>query len=178
MPSYFIVDEGRLRSTIEPPVGLIPIVHGHTMLLPPLAIPLHRNFRTWGDAGFSPGTITPQRSFVGPQGQLAFSFAEGQMPNGLLANVGAAPDLAAWLVLLDKWMATQDVIESARAVWSSQELATALPFITPAFLPASLVSYPPENWVRTARAIAHSLLSSSGAFQGAPAEATAPPQPE
>ena len=27
----------------------------------------------------------------------------------------------------------------------------------PAFLPASLVTYPPENWVRTARAIALSL---------------------
>jgi hypothetical protein len=169
MSSYFVVDEGRLRSTIQPPVGLIPIVHGHAMLLPPLAAHLHRNFRTWGNAGFSPGPITPQRVFIGSEGQLAFSFADGQMPNGLLANVGAGPDLAAWLVLLDKWMATQDVIESARALWSTQELATALPFVTPAFLPASLVSFPPQNWVRTARAIALALLPTAAGAQAAPA---------
>jgi hypothetical protein len=92
--------------------------------------------------------------------------------------VGAAPDLASWIVLLDKWMATQEVIESARAVWSSQELATALPFVTPAFLPASLVSFPPQNWVRAARAIAFSLLPAATGSAADPASQAEPPPSE
>lgn len=157
MPSYYVVEQGKLNSTLQPPIGLMPIAHGHAMLQPPLMVRLHRSFRAWGEAGYSPGPITPQRVFAGAEGQLAFSFAEGQHPARLMQNVGAAQDLAAWLVLLDKWAGTQNVIEQAQAVWSPQQLASALPFVTPAFLPGTLVAYPPANWVRVARAIAYTL---------------------
>lgn len=162
MTSYIVVDEGRLISSLQPPVGLMPIVHGASMLQPQYASELHRTFSTWAAAGFSPGAITPQRVFIGPEAKLAFAFDEGELPQGLMVTVGAAPDLAAWLVLLDKWMDTGDVVAGARAVWSPLQMAAALPFITPAFLPPVLVSYPPENWVRVARAVAVGLAPADG----------------
>ncbi len=178
MTRYFWVEQGQLQSSPQPPVGLMPVANAGAMLLPPLAEPLHRHFRLWGDVGRSPGEITPQRVFVGSGGQLAFAFADGQSPASLFAGVGASPDLAAWLVLLDKWMETAEMIQGARAVWSAQELAGALPFVTPAFLPSVLVAYPPENCARVARTLAHALLPASTDAPGPesePAESAAPP---
>ena len=40
-----------------------------------------------------------------------------------IAHVGLAQELAAWLVMLDKWMETFVVIARARAVWNADELA-------------------------------------------------------
>lgn len=154
MPNYFIVENGQLQSSTRPPVGLMPFTHAGAMLQPALTGALHRSLRAWGDAGYSPGPLTPQSIFVGADGRLAQFVDDNRHPTPLTSVPGAAQDLAAWLVLLDKSLPTEVVVAHAAAVWSRAELATALPFVTPVFLPAALVHYPPENWVRVARALA------------------------
>jgi hypothetical protein len=69
-------------------------------------------------------------------------------------QVGLAPSLAAWFVMLDKWMETYVVLARARTIWSVDELCSALTFLTPAFLPDKLVAHPPNNWERVAQALA------------------------
>jgi hypothetical protein len=68
-----------------------------------------------------------------------------------------AQELAAWLVLLDKWMETFVVIARARSIWSVQELAGALTFTSRPFLPAAIVHMPPDNWERVAQALAQAV---------------------
>jgi hypothetical protein len=77
-----------------------------------------------------------------------------------------ALDLAAWLVLLDKWMETFVVISRARATWTPLELAGALRFTTPPYLPAPLTTEPPDNWTRVAHALSVAIVD--GPLAGAP----------
>ncbi len=157
MPTYYFIENGHLESSKRPPVGLMPFTHIDAMVQIPSAEALHRGLHAWDEAGFSPGPITPQSLFLGAGddvARVALLFADGHGPAPLTTIPGAAKDRAAWLVLLDKTMPTAAVITSATTVWSHGELVTTLPFVTPVFLPAALVRYPPENWERVARALA------------------------
>lgn len=152
--SYFFIQHHKLVHTQQPPAGMQPLTQGTAWLLPPLISQLDRNFQAWGTLGLSPGPVTPARVWLSADGDLAF--AGYQRPKPLLA-IGLAPDLAAWLVLLDKWMETFVVVARARALWNVQTLAGALSFMSPAFLPPALVATPPNNWARVAQALAIAL---------------------
>jgi hypothetical protein len=121
-------------------------------LLPPQIGALHQAFAAWGRAGMSPGPVTARRMWVGPAGELAVVFEPNDEPRPL-GHVGLAPDLAAWLVLLDRQMETFVVIARARTVWSPAELAKALMFVTPSLLPPS-PNGGADNWLRVAQALA------------------------
>jgi hypothetical protein len=156
-------------TTSTPPDGAQSILLVGNGLLPPLITQLHRNFRAWSDAGLSPGPIEPARLFVSPEGGLTFAFPEKgapelMAPQPLAANVGAARDLAGWLILLDKWMETFVVLARARHAWSTSELASALPFLSPIYQSSALIEMPPLNWERVARALAQSVID--GPLQG------------
>lgn len=155
--TYMFVEDGRLRQSSAPLHASLPIDQASQHLLPSVISDLHRSFKAWGDAGLSPGQIVPDRTWVSPNGDLSFSFASGNQPRPLAANVGQAPDLAAWLVLLDKWMETFVIVARARTLWSLDELGGALSFTTPAFLPPALIALQPDNWQRVARALATAL---------------------
>lgn len=149
----------------QPPAGLHPITALRSGLLPPVISRLHASLHAWGELGLSPGPITPDRIWCNAEGALAFAFERGAAPPPL-SHVGMAQELAAWLVLLDKWMETFVVIARARAVWSVQELAGALTFTSPPFLPAALVYMPPDNWARVAAALAEAV--GDGELAGGP----------
>ena len=149
---YSIVDH-TVHSTPQPPAGMRPIAAVAGQLLPPAITDLHHGLRAWGEIGLSPGVISPERVWCSADGRLAFDFAPKAAPSPV-AHVGLAQELAAWLVMLDKWMETFVVIARARAVWSADELAGALSFATPAFLPRALVYMPPDTWERVATALA------------------------
>ena len=151
MPNYVFIQNDHLQSSTRPPTGHLPFTHAQDILRPTLVEPLHRSFRAWGVAGFSPGELAPEYVLVSAEGGLAILYDGKRRPAPLMQLTGAAPDLAAWLVLLDKSLATDAVLAPATGVWTRTELATALPFMTPAFLPDGLVRYPPVNWVRVAR---------------------------
>jgi hypothetical protein len=85
-----------------------------------------------------------------------------------MLHVGMAPDMATWFVLLDKWMETFVVIARARTVWTPNELASAMTFVNPMWLPKSLLAQPPNNWVRVVRALA--VAVSDGPLQGTQAQ--------
>jgi len=150
---YFSVQNKKLLYTSQPPAGLESFFQRTDWLLPPVISNLHRNFQAWGLLGIAPGPVTPDRVWIGAEGALALRFAPFAAPKPLL-QIGLAPDLAAWLVLLDKRMETFVVVARARSVWSGQALAAALTFMTPAFLPQALVALPPDNWERVAQAVA------------------------
>lgn len=154
---YYQVLQGQLRSFPQPAPDLRPIDQVGSNLLPPAIGELHWALRAWGDLGLSPGQIAPARVWVSPAGALAFAFAGGAAPQPL-THVGLARELAAWLVLLDKWMETYVVVARARKVWSVAELGGALTFITPAFLPPALRFQPPDNWERVAQGVALAVL--------------------
>ena len=97
--------------------------------------------------------MLPDRLSVDPNDQLYFEFPKNTRPQPL-TQIGPAPDLAGWLVLLDKFMETYVVIARARTLWTPAELAGALSFTTPALLPTTLVDTPPDNWQRVAQALA------------------------
>lgn len=147
----------------KPASSYVLLASNATRLLPPVVGNLHRHLWAWGRAGLSPGPVVAERVWLGPEGALAIAFADHEEPKPLL-QIGIAPDLAAWLVLLDKWVETFVVIARARAVWSPGDLAGALTFVTPAFLPRRLVQQPPDNWVRVAEALAQSVAD--GALAG------------
>jgi hypothetical protein len=151
---YFSIQAQRLIQTNQPPAGHQPLLSNPQLLLPPLIGALHRSFAAWGAAGYSPGPITPPRVWISPAGTLAFA---GVTQPPRLLQIGLAPDLAAWLVLLDKWMETFVVVARARNVWGVQELAAALIFLTPAFLPPALIQHTPDNWARVAAALARAV---------------------
>lgn len=151
--NYFSIVDGQLTQSATAPVGAKLFKHQLALLLPPLVSELHRAFRAWGDAGYSPLNVDARRIYFNAQGELAFHFMNGERPRPLM-QIGPAPDLAAWLVLLDKWMETFVVIARARTVWRVAELSSALTFLTPAYLPPKLVAHPPDNWVRVAQALA------------------------
>ncbi|MCX6050758.1 MAG: hypothetical protein NT075_37185 [Chloroflexi bacterium] len=152
--SYFFIQHQKLVTTLQPPAGMEPLLRRTDWLLPPMITNLHRGFQAWGTLGISPAPVTPERVWLTADGELAF--VGHQRPQPLLA-VGLAPDLAAWLVLLDKWMETFVVVARARAIWNVQTLAGALTFMSPTFLPRTLVATPPNNWVRVAQALSIAL---------------------
>lgn len=156
-PIWFAVDgQGTVQQTSAPPVESRPIAQASGLLLPPLITELHRSLRAWQIAGLSPGPVIPERLWIDPAGGLAVRFADGRQPDPLYP-VGAQAGLAAWLVLLDKWVETFVVIARARSVWNTAELAGALSFTTPALLPPGLIRMTPDNWARVAAALARSV---------------------
>jgi len=166
---YRTLKSKAIWTTSTPPDGAQSVLLVGNSLLPPLITELHRNFRAWADLGLSPGAIEPARLFVTAEGGIVFAFPEKGpyqlvAPQPLAANVGAARDLAGWLMLLDKWMETFVVLARARHVWTPSELASALPFLSPIYQPPALVEMPPVNWERVARAVAHSIAD--GALKG------------
>ena len=162
---YFFVQAQTIESSNQPPAGMELLAQRTDLLLPPLITDLHRSFNAWGASGYAPGPVTPDRVWFARDGRLAFAFSRNAAPKKLM-DVGLAPDLAAWLVLLDKWMETFVVVARARALWNVQELAGALTFMTPAFLPRALVIQPPNNWMRVAQALATAIAD--GPLAGAP----------
>lgn len=162
---FYAIRNHTVFSQPQPPAGLYPIAALHGDLLPPVVFKLHESLRAWGDLGLSPGTITPERIWCNAEGALAFTFEHGAAPRPL-SHVGMAQELAAWLVLLDKWAAPFVAIAQARALWSAQELAGALTFTSPPFLPVALVYMPPDNWARVAAALAEAV--GAGAPAGSP----------
>jgi hypothetical protein len=157
---YYFVEQERLLSSQAPPNGVKPLKHSLGILQPRLISQLHYSFRSWGRVGFSPGALSPNRVYCNEEGLVAFCYKGADRPHRLL-QIGTGPDLAAWLVLLDKWMETYVVIARARTVWNLHELASALSFVAPAFLPPTLVAHPPDNWERVAVALSHALADGS-----------------
>lgn len=157
---YYYIEQENLLSSQEPPSGAKPLKHSLGILQPSLVSELHRNFSAWGRLGFSPGLLSPNGVYFNEQGLVAFCYQGADKPHSLL-QIGVGPDLAAWLVLLDKWMETYVVIARARMVWNLHELASALSFVSPAFLPTTLVAHPPDNWERVAVALSHTLADGS-----------------
>jgi hypothetical protein len=154
--AYYYVEQGVLHHQTQPPGAAKPLLGQTERLLPPLISALHRSFQQWAVVNYSPGPVTPERVWFDEHGSLAFLFPGERAPRPLM-TVGLAPDLAAWFVLLDKWMETYVIIARARSIWPVGELATALTFLTPAFLPHDLVYRPPDNWERVAQALAQAV---------------------
>lgn len=150
---FYTAQAGVVRRHEQPPAGSAPLVVQGAALLPPLISDLHRNFAAWAATGSSPGPVCAQRLWIGRDGSLAWRYEPDEQPRPL-SHTGLAADLAAWLVLLDKWMETFVVVARARSVWSPTQLAGALTFMTPTYLPPELLAQPPDNWVRTAQAVA------------------------
>ncbi len=163
--TYYSIINGELIGSVTPPQGAKLFKHQLNLLLPPLVSELHHAFRAWSLAGFSPGPLYVKHIYFNEEGLLAFYYWKEARPKSLMA-VGGAPDLAAWLVLLDKWVETFVVLARARTVWSAEELTSALPFLTPAYLPDKLVAHPPDNWERVAQALA--LTVADGPLAGTP----------
>lgn len=163
--SYYTIISDQAMRLAEPPAGAKLLKHNLKLLLPPLVTEMHRSFQAWGEAGLSPGPVNARRTYFNEQGVVAFHFMEGTEPKAL-GQAGLAPNLAAWLVLLDKWMETFVVVARARTIWSVEELSYALTFLTPAFLPDKLVAHPPDNWERVAQALAVAVADAP--LQGQP----------
>ena len=155
MPYSYIQDD-QLVSTAQPPVGAQRLAQLSSSLQPPIITALHRSLYRWGELGKRPGLLIANRVWATPEGTLVVHFEEGAAPYPLL-HVGMAPDLATWFVLLDKWMETFVVVARARTVWTPAELAAAIPFVNPLWLPKPLVAQPPINWVRVARALSSAV---------------------
>jgi hypothetical protein len=168
--SYYFVCDDELIATLQPPPGAVLLAHRAHELQPAAVTALHRSLRGWARAGYRPGPVIGERVWIAAEDTLAFFFGQETQPAPLL-HVGQAPDLAAWLVLLDKWLDTDIVIAAARSVWSPLELAGALTFTTPGFLPRPLLAQPPDNWARVARALAYATV----ALPGEPQTPTSPP---
>lgn len=163
--AYYYVADGELKIEYHAPAGGRSFVRAAEKLLPPQITRLHTQFQAWSEAGLSPGPVLAYRIWLGPDDELYFHFLGDDRPMPLGA-VGNAQDLAAWLVLLDKWMETYVVIARARAIWTPLDLAGALRFTTPPFLPPQLVSEPPDNWQRVAHALAQAIAD--GPLAGSP----------
>ena len=155
MPYYF-VQNAELTSALQPPAGAQRLAQLGTSLLPAAVTELHRSLHTWGTLGKRPGLLTADRVWATKEGVLVVYFEEGQAPYPML-HVGMAPDLATWFVLLDKWMETFVVVSRARTVWTPDELAAAMIFVNPMWLPKALVAQPPKNWERVVAALAAAL---------------------
>lgn len=154
---WWAVDEaGTQQAFGAPPTSSRPLAQAGDVLLPPLVTALHRSFRAWHTAGLSPGPVIPDRLRMDPEGRLFVAFADGKLPRPV-SVVGEHAGLAAWLVLLDKWVETFVVVARARAIWSVGELAGALSFTTPSLLPPALLRQPPDNWERVAVALARAV---------------------
>jgi hypothetical protein len=166
MPYYFVRDNSFVAAP-QPPEGAQRLALLGNSLLPPVITELHRSLHKWGTLGKRPGLLTADRVWATPEGTLIVYFEEGQAPYPLL-HVGMAPDLATWFVLLDKWMETFVIVARARTVWTPNELASAMTFVNPLWLPKTLVVQPPNNWARVVRALA--VAVADGSLQGTPTQ--------
>ena len=159
--SYFYIIEEELKESEQPPKGMTPCIIKAQSLLPSMVGKLHENFYHWNKLGLSPGPIQPNRIWFDDNGLLAFHFQAKEQPTPLM-HTGFAPYLAAWLVLLNRWMETYVVIARAGAIWSVGELVSALSFTTPAFLPKELVAgldpTQPNQWDQIAHALAMTIV--------------------
>ncbi|MCB0116349.1 MAG: hypothetical protein KDD84_19760, partial [Caldilineaceae bacterium] len=122
-------------------------------------LPLHRSFATWGQHQRSPGIVTPQRIWLGQDDNVIFRFENGDRPT-MQSAVGAHAGLAAWLVLLDKFVETQTLLTEAAQIWPVNDMAGALAFVSSAFLPRPLLSLAPNNWERVARSLSIHIANS------------------
>ena len=165
--SYIYISQNRIVESGQPPAGAQPFSTRATTLLPPQIGALHRSFHAWGELGHAPGPVEPARLWLGKDDSLIVHRADSEAL-APFSYPTYARDLAAWLVLLDKWMETFVVIARARATWSPQQLASALPFATPAYLPAALLTDDRDNWQRVARALA--ATAADGPLRGTPAD--------
>lgn len=164
MPFYFVRDNN-LVSASQPPVDAQPLAQLASSILPPTVTELHHSLHAWGTLGKRPGLLTADRTWATPEGTLVIYFEAGEEPYTLL-HVGKGLDLATWLVLLDKWMETFVVVARARTVWTPDELASAMTFVNPMYLPKALMAQPPNNWLRVVQALATALAD--GPMQGEP----------
>jgi hypothetical protein len=162
---YSYVRDHTLVAASRPPAGAQPLAQLGTSLLPPIVTELHRSLQAWGRLEKRPGLLTADRTWATTDGTLVVHFEAGQAPYPLL-HVGMAPDMATWFVLLDKWMETYVVVARARTVWTPNELASAMIFVNPVYLPKGLVAQPPNNWERVVRALAVAIAD--GPMQGEP----------
>ena len=163
--SFFLVQKGQLHTLPTLPADSQPLSRIVATLLPPQISDLHRSFRSWHDAGFALGVISPSRFWLSNDHQLLVCFERGRQPApATFANRGQ--ELAGWLLYLDKWMETFVVIARARTVWSVAELGSALPFLSPAYRPEALRTLPPDNWERFSSALA--LALADGTMSGEP----------
>lgn len=163
--SIFFIEDDHLQRALHPPGDHAQLASNPQRLLPPMISDLHASFRAWGDAGLSPGPVTAERIWVSSRGHIAVEFQGKRRPVPLL-QVGAAPDLAAWLVLLDCYMETYVVVARARATWTVGQLAGALCFMNAAYLPPPLTAMPAADWTRTATAVAAAVAD--GPLAGTP----------
>ncbi len=155
LPVWYTVDDtGALLCHPHPPQDVRPLGQALEWRQPSPVGELHQAFRRWIRAGYSPGPLSPERVWVDAGGWLAIRFGLGRRP-GPLDAVGSGIHLAAWLVLLDHFVDTPVVIARARLVWSTGELAEALSFTAPAFLPSALVRPGTSHWEAVAHALAH-----------------------
>lgn len=154
-----------IAETPAPPADFRPFATAAPGLLPPQITTLHHQLAAWGSVGYSPGMVLPDRIRLGPGGEVAWHFAGGTRPQRL-THIGLRPTLAAWLTLLDQVMETYVVVARARSVWSPAELAGALPFMTPAFLPPALMTAAADQWRHLAVAVA--LAVADGPLRGEP----------
>lgn len=166
---YFWIENAQLRQAARLPGGAEPFLHAAPRLLPPQISTLHDAFHRWGALGLSPGLIRPNRIWLTPDATPLFGFSNGSRPAPLM-QVGLGRELAAWLVLLDGHMETFVVVARARALWTVEELAHALIFLTPAYLPRELTAGNPATyrWERVARALAAAVVD--GPLAGAPSD--------
>jgi hypothetical protein len=63
-------------------------------------------------------------------------------------------------------METFVIVARARTVWTPAQLASAMIFVNPAWLPNALVAQPPNNWQRVVHALAMAI--GEAPLQGAP----------
>jgi len=158
---FYQINQGRLAASEQPVASMAPIAAATLVQAPaqPAAVrELCHSFYEWGALGVSPGLIVAERVWCNAEGALAFYFHEGHPPQPL-THVGIARELAAWLVLLDKWIETAVVVAQAHARWDVEALGGALTFTTPAFLPPALVAQRPDNWERVAYALARAIAA-------------------
>lgn len=148
---------GRQDRQSQPPQSGRRITSAAEWLEPALLPALHQSFRAWGMASLSPGAVTPERIWITAEGRVYFRFANGDEPIPQ-SSVGSQAGLAAWLILLDKYIKPPAVIATARPIWPKSDLAGALIFTTPGLLPAPLLRLQPNNWERVARSLAASIM--------------------
>jgi hypothetical protein len=158
---YYFTPSGGLNANKLPPVGSRPFLEATSWLQPALLDALNRSFHAWGAAHLSPGIVTPERIWITVDGTVAFQFTKNQRPAAQSA-VGAQAGLAAWLVLLDRYIDTDELLSQTSKQWSVSELVGTLPFITPPLLPLSLLQLSPDNWEQVARALAKVVVNAKG----------------
>lgn len=166
MMNYYRAASDEVKRIGVLPENALPLLQGIPQVMPPQISDLHRSLAQWSKLGLSPGEVLPNRIWVDQDYALYFGFRNGSTPKPLM-QTGLGLELASWLVLLTNWMETFVVIARARAIWSPNELAGALTFMTPAFLPP-VVSQLNPDWDRVAIALATAIAD--GPLSGSPTD--------